>query len=183
MDNLYKTKTAFFYYITFIILIILSIVIITLFSIYTSRNKLFKNQLINKIFYYSIISLLIFGFIILFVIWIKKFKKYTHEHRYIDIHEIKGQLPLLDEIFERCKNQDELESKGSKLFHNFYKQWINVSKMPQYKNYSLIQLRKIKNKLYDKYLNEIEELKKDCKKIYSPLADRINDYYDDDPYW
>ena len=91
---------------------------------------------------------------------LKNLKNYTHEYRYINICEIKGQLPLLDKIFERCKNQDEIKNKGSKLFHNFYEQWINVSKMPQYKNYSLIQLRKIKNKLFDNYLNEIEELKK-----------------------
>ena len=181
MDNLYKTKTAFFYYITFIILIILSITIITLFSIYASRNKLFKNQLINKICYYSIISLLIFGFIILFVIWIKKFKKYTYECRYVDIGEIRGQISLLDKIFERCENRDELKSKGIRIFRNFHRQWANVPTIPEYRNYNFIKIRKIRNKLFDDYLNEIEELKKECKPIHNfGLYDRKSAVYEYD---
>lgn len=168
IDDIYKTKTACFYYITFIILVIIAYIIIKIFFNKASNFKVFENQKINKLYQYLINSnliklILIFGLIILFVIWIKKFKKYTHEHRYIDIHEVKGQFSSLYDTIKRCENKDELMNKGMRIFNNFYGQWIHIHEIPQYKNSDFLQKRKIKNEMFDKYLNEIVELKKECK--------------------
>lgn len=168
IDGIYKTKTACFYYITFIILVIIVYIIIKIFFNKTSKFKVFENQKINKLYQYLINSnliklILVFGLIILFVIWIKKFKNYTCEHRYIGIHEVKGQFSSLYDTIKRCENKDKLMNKGMKIFHNFYGQWIHVYEIPQYKNSDFLQKRKIKYEMFNKYLNEIEELKKECK--------------------
>ena len=168
IDDIYKTKTACFYYITFIILVIITYIIIKIFFNKALKFKVFENQKISKLYQYLINSnliklILVFGLIILFVIWIKKFKKYTREHRYIDIHEVKGQFSSLYDTIKRCENKDELINKGMRIFNNFYGQWIHVQEIPQYKDGDFLQKRKIKNEMFNKYLNEIEELKKDCK--------------------
>lgn len=165
IDGIYKTKTACFYYITFIILVIIVYIIIKIFFNKTFKFKVFENQKINKLYQYLINSnliklILVFGLIILFVIWIKKFKNYTCEHRYIGIYEVKGQFSSLYDTIKRCENKDKLINKGMRIFHNFYGQWIHEYEIPQYKNSDFLQKRKIKYEMFNKYLNEIEELKK-----------------------
>ena len=173
IDIIYRSKEAIHFYILFIILAILIyvVIILTLFGAF-NIIKIYSDHKINKAIGYLINIILILGLIFLIILSIQKFYDYTEDplnqpnEKIRDKHDLRSLLPNED-MFKRCENKKELTQKADDYYHHYLAHYMyHMEDIPGFdKNSSELEYRRMRNILYNKYLNKIEELKKDCEKI------------------